>query len=97
MKEMRETGFIHGYMRMYWGKKIMEWSGSPEIAYNTILSLNNKYFLDGRDPVSYTSVLWLFGLHDQAWQERPVFGKIRYMNAAGLKRKFDIENYVERV
>lgn len=97
MKEMRETGFMHGYMRMYWGKKIIEWTDNPDIAYKTIISLNNKYFLDGRDPVSYASILWLFGLHDQAWQERPVFGKIRYMNYAGLKRKFDMKKYIERL
>jgi len=97
MKEMRETGFMHGYMRMYWGKKIIEWTENPETAYRTIIKLNNKYFLDGRDPVSYASVLWLFGLHDQAWQERPVFGKIRYMNSSGLNRKFDMGKYRKRV
>ncbi len=97
MKEMRDTGFMHGYMRMYWGKKIIEWTGSPETAYNTIITLNNKYFLDGRDPVSYASVLWIFGLHDQGWKERPVFGKIRYMNQAGLHRKFNINKYKSRI
>jgi deoxyribodipyrimidine photo-lyase len=97
MKEMRETGFMHGYMRMYWGKKIIEWTDSPETAFKTILTLNNCYFLDGRDPVSYASILWLFGLHDQAWQERKIFGKIRYMNQAGLHRKFDMGKYRKRV
>lgn len=97
MKEMRETGFMHGYMRMYWGKKIIEWTESPEIAYDTLIKLNNRYFLDGRDPVSYASVLWLFGLHDQAWKERPIFGKIRYMNQAGLHRKFNMKNYDIRI
>jgi len=97
MDEMRKTGFMHNYMRMYWGKKILEWSKSPEEAFATALRLNNKYFLDGRDPNSYAGVAWIFGKHDQAWQERPVFGKTRYMNANGLKRKCDIEAYVKKV
>ncbi|BFN37254.1 deoxyribodipyrimidine photo-lyase [Fidelibacter multiformis] len=97
MEEMRETGFMHGHMRMYWGKKIIEWTESPEIAFDTLIKLNNRYFLDGRDPVSYTSILWLFGLHDQAWKERPIFGKIRYMNQAGLHRKFNMKNYEIRI
>jgi deoxyribodipyrimidine photo-lyase len=94
MKEMVRTGYMHNYMRMYWGKKIIEWSASPQRAYRTILALNNKYFIDGRDPSSYTSVAWLFGLHDRPWTERAIFGKVRYMNAAGLERKFDIDRYV---
>ena len=97
MLEMVKTGYMHNYMRMYWGKKIMEWSPTPERAYRTILRLNNKYFIDGRDPNSYTSVAWLFGLHDRPWTERCVFGKIRYMNAKGLERKFDIDRYVQWV
>ena len=94
MQEMLKTGYMHNYMRMYWGKKIIEWSNTPEYAFATTLYLNNKYFLDGRDPNSYTGVAWLFGLHDRAWAERDVFGKIRYMNAAGLESKFDIDAYV---
>jgi len=94
MREMLKTGFMHNYMRMYWGKKIMEWSSSPQRAYRTILRLNNKYFIDGRDPSSFASIAWLFGLHDRPWTERNVFGLIRYMNAAGLERKFDIKRYV---
>lgn len=96
MTEMVETGFMHNYMRMYWGKKILEWSKTPEEAYETTLYLNNKYFLDGRDPVSYANVAWIFGLHDRPWTERPIFGQIRYMNAAGLERKFDMPAY-ERI
>jgi deoxyribodipyrimidine photo-lyase len=95
MREMRVSGYMHNYMRMYWGKKIIEWSKSHEAAHATTLRLNNRYFLDGRDPASFANVGWLFGLHDRAWTERPVFGKLRYMNANGLKRKFDIEAYVE--
>ncbi len=95
MREMRVSGYMHNYMRMYWGKKIIEWTKSHEEAFATTLELNNRWFLDGRDPASYANVGWLFGLHDRAWTERPVFGKLRYMNANGLKRKFDIEAYVE--
>lgn len=97
MLEMRTRGTMKGYMRMYWGKKILEWSPSPEKAFETILYLNNKYFLDGRDPNSYANVAWIFGKHDRPWRERPVFGTVRYMNAAGLERKFDVKKYVENV
>jgi deoxyribodipyrimidine photo-lyase len=95
--EMVTTGKMHNYMRMYWGKKIMEWTAEPAEAFDTMLYLNNKYELDGRDPNSYAGVAWCFGRHDRPWQERPVFGKIRYMNARGLERKFRIGEYVERV
>lgn len=94
MREMRETGYMHNYMRMYWGKKILEWSPSPEQAFATALRLNNRYFLDGRDANSFTGVAWCFGRHDRPWAERPVFGTVRYMNAAGLERKFDMDVYV---
>jgi len=97
MREMRYTGFMHNYMRMYWGKKILEWSASPEEAFVTTLSLNNKYFLDGRDPNSYAGVAWVFGKHDRAWFERSIFGKIRYMAASGLERKCDIKGYVRKI
>ncbi|MHC4704961.1 MAG: deoxyribodipyrimidine photo-lyase [Planctomycetota bacterium] len=96
-KEMLLTGKMHGYMRMYWGKKILEWSRTPQTAFRTALNLNNKYELDGRDPNGFAGVAWCFGKHDRAWGERPVFGKIRYMNAAGLKRKFNPDEYVEKV
>jgi len=96
-QEMVVTGKMHGYMRMYWGKKILEWSRNPRTAFNTALYLNNKYELDGRDPNAFAGVAWCFGKHDRAWAERPVFGKIRYMNAAGLKRKFNVDAYVNKV
>ncbi len=92
--QMVRTGKMHGYMRMYWGKKIIEWSESPRQAYDIALYLNDKYELDGRDPNGFTGILWCFGKHDRAWKERSVFGKIRYMNAAGLCRKFDADKYV---
>ncbi|MBE17581.1 MAG: deoxyribodipyrimidine photolyase [Nitrospinae bacterium] len=96
-KEMVIKGKMHGYMRMYWGKKIIEWTKNPETAFSNALYLNNKYQLDGRDPNSYTGVAWCFGKHDRAWKERNIFGKIRYMNANGLRRKFNIEAYVNQV
>ena len=95
--EMTAMGKMHGYMRMYWGKKIIEWSALPEEAFETALYLNNKYELDGRDANSFTGVAWCFGKHDRPWQERPVFGTVRYMNANGLRRKFDVESYVRKV
>jgi len=97
MNEMRYTGYMHNYMRMYWGKKILEWSVTPEEAYETTLYLNNKYFVDGRDPNSYANVAWVFGQHDRGWQERAVFGKVRYMSAGGLERKAKPKEYVEKV
>ena len=97
MLEMKHTGFMHNYMRMYWGKKILEWSTTPQKAFRTTLAINNKYFLDGRDPNSYTGVAWIYGIHDRAWFERPIFGKTRYMAASGLERKCDIAAYVEKV
>ena len=97
MLEMVHTGFMHNYMRMYWGKKIIEWSPSPKEAFERTLYLNNKYFLDGRDPNSYASVAWLYGVHDRGWPERPIFGKVRYMAASGLERKCDIKAYVKKI
>jgi deoxyribodipyrimidine photo-lyase len=96
-REMMLTGKMHGYMRMYWGKKILEWSRQPQKAFQTALYLNNKYELDGRDPNGFAGVAWCFGKHDRPWGERPIFGTIRYMNDRGLRRKFDIERYVQRV
>ena len=94
MRDMHGGGFLHNYLRMYWGKKVLEWSATPEEGYRVLLRLNNTYFLDGRDPSSYANVGWIFGLHDRPWPERPIFGNVRYMNAAGLRRKTDIEEYV---
>lgn len=96
-EEMRFTGKMHGYMRMYWGKKILEWLGDPKRAYRTALYLNNKYELDGRDPNGFSGVAWCFGKHDRPWGERRVFGKVRYMNDRGLRRKFDADGYVEKI
>jgi deoxyribodipyrimidine photo-lyase len=95
--ELVITGKMHGYMRMYWGKKILEWSETPEDAYQCAIYLNNKYELDGRDPNGFTGVAWCFGKHDRPWTERKIFGKVRYMNAKGLKRKFDMQKYLKKV
>jgi deoxyribodipyrimidine photo-lyase len=96
-REMLVTGKMQGYMRMYWGKKILEWTPDPAAAYDLALTLNDRYELDGRDPNGYAGVAWCFGKHDQAWKERPILGKVRYMNANGLERKFDMDAYVARV
>ena len=97
MGEMVKTGYMHNMMRMYWGKKVLEWSNTPEYAFKTLLYLNNRYFIDGRDANSYANVSWIFGLHDRGWTERDVFGKVRFMNDKGLERKFDIQRYVDWV
>ncbi|KAL6986093.1 DNA photolyase phr1 [Sarracenia purpurea var. burkii] len=96
--EMVYCGKMHGFMRMYWAKKILEWTSSPEDALAISIYLNNKYEIDGRDPNGYVGCMWsICGVHDQGWRERPVFGKIRYMNYAGCKRKFDVDGYIAYV
>jgi len=95
-REMVRTGKMHNYLRMYWGKKILEWSASPAQAFRAALALNNRWELDGRDPNGFAGVAWCFGKHDRPWGERPLFGKVRYMNAAGLTRKFDMGPYLRR-
>jgi deoxyribodipyrimidine photo-lyase len=92
--ELLCDGVIHGYHRMYWGKKIIEWSGSHQEALDTMIYLHNRYALDGRDPNTYANILWCFGLHDRPWSERPIFGMIRYMNLAGMERKTDVPAYI---
>lgn len=95
--QMRKTGTMHGYMRMYWAKKILHWSKSPEDALAIALHLNDRYQLDGRDPNGYVGALWsIAGLHDRPWQNRPVFGSIRAMTESGCRRKFNVEAYVQR-
>jgi deoxyribodipyrimidine photo-lyase len=95
--EMVTTGKMHGYMRMYWAKKILEWSATPEEALQTAIFLNDRYELDGRDPNGYCGIAWsIGGLHDRAWFERPVYGKIRYMNSNGAAKKFNVPHYIAR-
>jgi deoxyribodipyrimidine photo-lyase len=96
--EMVHTGKMHGYMRMYWAKKILEWTPTPEQAMRTAIYLNDKYELDGRDPNGYAGIAWsIGGVHDRAWGERTVFGKIRYMSYDGCKRKFDVARYIKTI
>ncbi len=95
--ELVKRGKLHGYMRMYWCKKIYEWSESSEEAMKIAIYLNDKYSLDGCDPNGYTGIAWsIGGVHDRAWASREVFGKIRYMNLNGCKRKFDVQAYIEK-
>ena len=94
-REMVRQGKMHGYMRMYWAKKILEWTRSPEEALEYAIYLNDKYELDGRDPNGYAGIAWsIGGVHDRAWGARPIFGKIRYMSHNGCKSKFKVANYI---
>ncbi len=92
--ELLLRGKIHGYYRMYWGKKIFEWSATPEEALGTMLYLNNRYALDGQNPASFASILWCLGLHDRPWPQRPIYGAIRSMSRAGMDRKTDVPAYI---
>lgn len=97
MREMVHTGYMHNYMRMYWGKKILEWTRTPEYAHRLMVELNDRYFLDGRDPSGYANIAWVFGRHDRPWPERTVYGKVRSMTKAGLQHKCDAQGYVAKV
>lgn len=97
-KEMVFTGKMHGYLRMYWAKKILEWSETPEVALENAIYLNDRYELDGRDPNGYTGIAWsIGGVHDRTWPERPVFGKIRYMSYRGSRSKFNVDQYISQI
>jgi deoxyribodipyrimidine photo-lyase len=96
MTTMKERGYLHNHMRMYWGKQILLYTNTPQYAHKVALELNNKYFLDGRDPNSYANIAWLFGNHDRGWTERDVFGKVRSMTKSGLERKIDTEAYLSK-
>jgi deoxyribodipyrimidine photo-lyase len=96
-RQLVETGLMHNYLRMLWGKKVLQWSKTPEGALQTLIHLNNKYALDGRDPNSYSGVFWVFGRFDRAWgPEREVFGKTRYMTSESTRRKLKLTNYLHR-
>jgi deoxyribodipyrimidine photo-lyase len=96
-REMVSTGWMHGYMRMYWAKKILEWTADPEEAFDLAVRLNDRYELDGRDPNGYANIAWAIGgKHDRPWPPRPVFGTIRSMTYASTCRKFDAARYVAR-
>ncbi|XP_075229488.1 deoxyribodipyrimidine photo-lyase-like isoform X2 [Lycorma delicatula] len=95
--QLIKDGKMHGFLRMYWAKKILEWTASPEEALSTALYLNDRYSMDGRDPNGFVGCMWsICGIHDQGWREREIFGKIRYMNYEGCKRKFDVQAFVAR-
>jgi deoxyribodipyrimidine photolyase len=96
-RELVATGTIHNYLRMLWGKKILEWTRSPEDALDVMIELNNRYALDGRDPNSYSGIFWVLGRYDRPWgPERPIFGTIRYMSSANTARKWNVEAYLRR-
>jgi deoxyribodipyrimidine photo-lyase len=96
--ETVRRGKMHGYMRMYWAKKILEWTESPEAALNAAIYLNDKYELDGRDPNGYAGIAWsVGGVHDRAWREREIFGKIRYMSRKGVESKYETKAYIQKV
>ena len=95
--ELKRRGSIHNYLRMLWGKKILEWTSSPREALDILIELNNKYALDGRNPNSYSGIFWCLGRYDRAWgPERPVFGKIRFMSSDSTRRKFSVKSYIEQ-
>ncbi|MEW6184483.1 MAG: deoxyribodipyrimidine photo-lyase [Thermodesulfobacteriota bacterium] len=96
-REMVERGKMHGYLRMYWAKKILEWTNSPQEAQQIAITLNDRFELDGRDPNGYCGIAWsIGGLHDRAWGARPIFGKVRYMSYQGARSKFDVDRYVSK-
>jgi deoxyribodipyrimidine photo-lyase len=96
-RQLVEEGRMHNYLRMLWGKRILEWSPSPQIAAERMILLNDKYALDGRDPNSYSGIFWVLGRFDRAWgPERPIFGKIRYMSSANTRRKLRLDGYLRR-
>jgi deoxyribodipyrimidine photo-lyase len=95
--EMKEKGKMHGYMRMYWAKKILEWTSTPQFAQEVAIYLNDKYELDGRDPNGYSGIAWsIGGVHDRPWFDRPIFGQVRYMARSGCDKKFDTKAYIEK-
>lgn len=96
MQLVRE-GRIHNYLRMLWGKKILEWTASPEDAVQIMIHLNNKYALDGRDPNSYSGIFWCLGRYDRPWgPERPIFGTVRYMSSDNTARKVNVQGYMAK-
>ena len=96
-KEMRLRGKIHGYYRMYWGKKIIEWSRSAADAHATMLYIHDRFALDADDPNTYGNILWCFGLHDRPWPERPIYGTIRSMVRSGMERKTNVKAYLKEI
>ena len=97
-KEMVLTGRMHNYLRMYWVKKLLEWTPDAESAFAIAVRLNDTYEMDGRDPSGYTGIAWgIAGKHDRPWGERPIFGTVRFMSYESTRRKFDSAGYIARV
>lgn len=94
--QLREEGVMHNYLRMLWGKNVMQWTPDPEMSLAYLIELNNRYAIDGRDPNSYSGIFWCFGRFDRAWQERPIFGKTRYMTSKSARRKLNLDEYLEQ-
>ncbi len=94
--QLREEGIIHNYLRMLWGKKIIEWTPDHRTALEYMIELNNKYAIDGRDPNSYSGIFWCFGRFDRAWQERDIFGKLRYMTSESTRKKVKLDQYLAK-
>jgi deoxyribodipyrimidine photo-lyase len=95
--QLVRTGRMHGYLRMLWGKKVLEWSSTPEVALAALIELNDRHALDGRDPNSYSGILWCLGRYDRPWgPERPIFGKVRYMSSENTARKLSVTEYLRR-
>ncbi len=96
-RQLTREGKIHNYLRMLWGKKILEWSSGPQVAAEIMIELNNKYALDGNDPNSYSGIFWVLGRYDRPWgPERPIFGTVRYMSSENTARKMRVAEYIER-
>jgi deoxyribodipyrimidine photo-lyase len=95
-RQLLREGRIHNYLRMLWGKRVLEWCADPRDALRILIELNNKYAVDGRDPNSYSGIFWVFGRHDRPWPERPIFGKVRSMTSASARKKLRLEAYLER-
>jgi deoxyribodipyrimidine photo-lyase len=96
-RQLVREGRIHNYLRMLWGKKILHWTETPRHALKVMIELNNKYALDGRDPNSYSGIMWVLGRYDRAWgPERPIFGKIRYMTSESTQSKFHVKQYIRK-
>jgi len=93
-RQLLRDGVIHNYLRMLWGKKILEWTPSPREALAVMIELNDRFALDGRDPNSYSGIFWCLGRYDRGWPERPVFGKVRSMSSDATKRKVDLDSYL---
>ncbi len=94
--QLREEGIIHNYLRMLWGKKVIQWTPDPRTALDYLIELNNLYAIDGRDPNSYSGIFWCFGRFDRAWQERPIFGKVRYMTSESTRKKVRLKHYLKK-